>query len=382
MRQRCIILFLLVLLFGFASAYDWPTLQFLNFWPSARVAGLAGCFTSIADDAYTVYYNPAGLPFLRKQMVASTYNPTLVGLWSDDMYYANLSFSSPIKKNQGLGVFINYFTNGFGDAYDSSGPSLYYLCPWSRNYTFVITGAYGRQIGKSLSVGGAVKLIYYLGYYTGYGVLPTYISLGSGTCFAVDFAFLYMPISKLNVGFTIQNLGTKTHSPRYFWIENAQASLPRLSRLGIKYGPITKSKTKTLITAELTKNLVGMFYDPYNTQTFFQELKYELKDIYRGIGLEFAAYDLVHLRLGYYEDNSFWNGGGLEILACACGDTKRVSVLDYLFNSNYRGKKILSIGWTYGIGITYKNASIDIGTDQYIYDFPTSNWKFTLSYQF
>jgi hypothetical protein len=155
MRQRRIILLSLVLLCSFAFARDWPTLQFLNFWPSARASGLTGCFTSIADDAYTTYYNPAGLPFLQKQMVASTYNPTLVGLLPD-MYYANLSFSSPIKKNQGLGVFINYFTNGFGEVYDSSG--AYYLCE-ERNHAFVIAGAYGRQIGRSFSIGLTAKLI-------------------------------------------------------------------------------------------------------------------------------------------------------------------------------------------------------------------------------
>jgi hypothetical protein len=380
MRQRGIILFLLVLLFGFASAYDWPTLQFLNFWPSARATGLAGCFTSIADDAYTAYYNPAGLPFLQKRMTALTYNPYLTGYYPD-MHYLNISYSSPLKNNQGFGVFVPYFTNGCIEVYDENGNYLGEKC----NYTFAIAGSYGNQIRKTLSLGGTAKFIYYHGYYweDWFGMFPPsafVIPAGSGVGLAVDVGLLYKPISKFNLGFTIQNFGTKIDTSPYLWgYEDEFLSLPRLSRLGIKYGPLTKNKTKTLITAELTKNLVGMFYDPYNTQTFFQELKYELKDIDRGIGLEFSAYDLVHLRIGYYEDVTNRTGG---LLIAYYGRQEHVSICDYLFNGEIRGSKIYKVGLTYSVGITYKNASVDIGTDQYLYDFDTANWKFTLSYQF
>jgi hypothetical protein len=372
MRQRAIILCSLVIFCSFVSARDYPTLQFLNFWPSARVAGLAGCFTSIADDAYTAYYNPAGLPFLQKQMVALTYNPYLTGLFSI-MHYLNISYGSSLKNNQGLGVFINYFTNGIED-YDINGNYL----DENRSYAFAVAGAYGNQNKKNLSIGGTAKLIYYNGYYTTeyfYEVFPTDIPLGEGVCFAVDFGLLYKPISKLNVGFTVQNFGTRANSH----YSGESQSLPFQSRLGIKYGPIAKNNTKTVFTAEITKNLVGMFCDPYNYRTFIEQLDYELKDIYKSIGAEFSVYDIVYLRFGYFED--IINDMGGLLIHCDDRDD-HVSIYEYLFDSKVRGSKIYKVGWTYSIGITYKNASVDIGTDQYIYDFDTSNWKFTLSYQF
>jgi len=378
MCQRGIILFILVCFFGFVSASFYPTLQFLNFWPSARATGLAGCFTSIADDAYAAYYNPAGLPFLQKQMVAFTYNPYLPGLYPD-MYYLNISYSSPLKNNQGFGVFVPYYTNGTTEYFDANGNYL----GDDRSYAFAVAGTYGNQIKKNLSVGGTAKLIYFRGIYWdqwwcydyGWRYPDADIPPGPGACFAVDFGFLYKPLQRLNIGFTIQNFGTRANSPEF----GISQSLPFQSRLGIKYGPLTKNKTKTLITAELTKNLLGMFYDPYNTQTFFQELKYELKDINKGIGLEFSAYDLVNLRLGYYEDITNQAGG---LLITRYDREEHISICEYLFNNEIRGSKIYKVGLTYSVGITYKNASVDIGTDQYIYDFDTANWKLTLSYQF
>ena len=161
MRQRGIILCTLVVLFSFASARDWPTLQFLNFWPSARATGLAGCFTGITDDAYTAYYNPAGLPFLQKQMVASTYNPYIPGFYPD-MYYLNISYSAPLKNNQGFGIFLPYYTDGTFDFTDVNGNYI----DVRRSYAFAVVGAYGNQIKKNLSVGGTAKLVYFRGYPT------------------------------------------------------------------------------------------------------------------------------------------------------------------------------------------------------------------------
>jgi len=378
MRQRGIILLSLVLLFSLVSA-DYPTLQFLNFWPSARATGLAGCFTSIADDAYAAYYNPAGLPFLQKKMVAFTYNPHLPGLYPD-MYYLNISYSAPLKSNQGFGVFLPYYTDGTYDFTDANGN----YTDVRRSYTFAVAGAYGNQIKKNLSIGGTAKLVYFRGYYTWdfweqndceVVFYEPDIPPDPGACFAVDFGLLYKPVPRLNIGFTIQNFGTRADSRE----TGESQPLPFQSRFGIKYGPLTKNNTKTLFTAELTKNLIGMFCDPNNYRTFIEQLDYELKDIYKSIGAEFSVYDIVYLRFGYFED--IINDMGGLLIHCDDRDD-HVSIYEYLFDSKVRGSKIYKVGWTYSVGITYKNASVDIGTDQYIYDFDTSNWKFTLSYQF
>src|SRR4051812_42252496 len=38
-----------------------------------RDAGLGGAMTALGDDAYSLYYNPAGLPFLNKSNLSASY---------------------------------------------------------------------------------------------------------------------------------------------------------------------------------------------------------------------------------------------------------------------------------------------------------------------
>ena len=47
---------------------------------SARATGLGMAYTAVADDAYTIYYNPAGLATLDRPEFASTYSRLLTGL--------------------------------------------------------------------------------------------------------------------------------------------------------------------------------------------------------------------------------------------------------------------------------------------------------------
>jgi hypothetical protein len=41
-----------------------------------------------------------------------------------------------------------------------------------------------------------------------------------------------------------------------------------------------------------------------------------------------------------------------------------------------------SIGLCFGVGVEFAKFKFDISMDQLIYDFPTSNYKFSFSYQF
>ena len=79
----------------------------------ARVTGLGGAFTAIADDAYSVYYNPAGLGTLDRAMLGTTYSRLHMGL-SDDSTLQNsfMAYAKPIRHGrQGAwGAAWNYFT--------------------------------------------------------------------------------------------------------------------------------------------------------------------------------------------------------------------------------------------------------------------------------
>ena len=67
----------------------------------ARATGMGNAFVAIADDVYSVYYNPAGLPLLTQPELASAYTKHMIGL-SDN---SNLStsfvgYAQPIKGGQ------------------------------------------------------------------------------------------------------------------------------------------------------------------------------------------------------------------------------------------------------------------------------------------
>lgn len=79
----------------------------------ARVTGLGHAYTAVADDAYAVYYNPAGLATLDRREFASTYSRLLTGL-SDGSNLQNsfIAYAHPLDEGRkgALGTAWNYFT--------------------------------------------------------------------------------------------------------------------------------------------------------------------------------------------------------------------------------------------------------------------------------
>jgi hypothetical protein len=80
---------------------------------SARVTGLGHAYTAVADDAYSVYYNPAGLGTLDRKEFASSYSRLLVGLTDgSNIQNSFLTYAHPINDGQSgtIGAAWNYFT--------------------------------------------------------------------------------------------------------------------------------------------------------------------------------------------------------------------------------------------------------------------------------
>lgn len=81
----------------------------------ARVSGLGQAYTAVADDAYSVYYNPAGLATLERPELGTTYSKLLAGL-SDGSNPSNsfIAYAHPIEggRKGAFGAGWNYFTLG------------------------------------------------------------------------------------------------------------------------------------------------------------------------------------------------------------------------------------------------------------------------------
>ncbi len=81
----------------------------------ARLTGLGNAYTGVADDVYSVYYNPAGLSTLERPEFGTTYSKLMTGL-SDGSNIQNsfMAYAHPIEEGRRgtVGAGWNYFTAG------------------------------------------------------------------------------------------------------------------------------------------------------------------------------------------------------------------------------------------------------------------------------
>jgi tetratricopeptide (TPR) repeat protein len=80
---------------------------------SARITGMGMAYTAVADDSYSIYYNPAGLATLDRSEFSTSYSRLLTGL-SDGSNIQNsfLGYAHPLNegRNGTVGAALNYFT--------------------------------------------------------------------------------------------------------------------------------------------------------------------------------------------------------------------------------------------------------------------------------
>jgi hypothetical protein len=329
---------LIILCSSLYAAGQRPGAVFLMIWPGARATALSGSFAAIADDATACYYNQAGLAFIDNTILTLQHAPWLAGLYPG-MYYEYAGITKPFSVGT-FGFDIIYLTTGKTEVRNFEGV---YLGEYT-TFDIAVGMNYGFKLRPNLGMGIGGKFIYiYLVAPWVWEKLPDLgiRSGGVGITYAFDLGVLYKPFSFLSVGSSLQNIG-----PNISYTESGSSDpLPYTLRLATKIEPIHSDVIRIALSVEVTKILVGMFADENNT--FFENLRYEIREAWKGIALEIDYYDFVKLRFG-----RFWD---LE------------------------GKRV---GNTYGGGIKAGGFSLDVGIDQDIYEFPTSNRKFSLSYQF
>jgi hypothetical protein len=361
---------------AFPSGGQNPGAVFLEIWPGTRPTALAGAFASTADDASATYYNDGGLPFVEGNYATLQHANWLPGLYPG-MYYEFAGFTHEFKQKGTLGFNVIYLTTGKTDVVNSSGVPL-------GSYTtfdFATTAGYGFKIAPNLGAGVGLKFIYSF-------LVPDWVwqampelgidAGGTGTTWAADFGLMYKPLHNLQLGASVANLGPNIA----YTTSGASDPLPRTLRVGVLYSPVDNPTLRVSLLPEVSKILVGMFYqDPNNPQTFMQQLQYEWWEAWKSMGVEVCWADFVVARVGYFEDITGARGGIVFGDPTTGLSDEHVSITDAIFRS-HSGKAFKSLGLTYGGGLKYKGFAFDASFDNLIYDFPTSNMKFSLSYNF
>ncbi len=370
MRQKACWLVLVALL-GVASASQNPGAVFLMIWPAARPTALGGAFAAIADDASSVYYNQGGMAFLENTHATLMHCNWLPGLYQG-MYYEYAGLTHQLKGYGNVGANIIYLTTGETDVVNERGDFL------GRYTTFdvAVAGGYGYPVLPNLGVGMAAKFIYsFLVPEWVWGLMPELLisSGGTGITWALDAGVLYKPFSFLHAGLALSNIG-----PNIAYTSSGESDpLPRMLRLGVAYYPVQNNLVSVGITPEITKILVGMFYDTTGTKSFGRKLQEEMRDAWKSVGVEAKFINLLSTRVGYFEDLTGQRGG---IVLEKEGQTYHYGLGDVLTRKDLGTFK--SMGFCFGAGLEFARFQFDLSLDQLIYDFPTSNYKFSFSYQF
>ncbi len=108
-----------------------------------RAAGMADAYTVVADDALSLFYNPAGLMHVRRPEVTTHYSRLFAGL--DDKSEISRSFlgyAQPLPKNWGA-VGVSYVSLGLSSLYSESTWGL----------------SYAKEVKGEWNLGGTLKLL-------------------------------------------------------------------------------------------------------------------------------------------------------------------------------------------------------------------------------
>ena len=197
-----------------------------------RAIAMGGAFSSIADDAEALFWNPAGLPWIGHQEIAATH----ANLFGSDIQDNYAAFVLPLTRLQAAAV--DWYRSGFSDEELVFGENR-------------IDVSYGRKLSPlPISLGASIK------YLTRSTELDA-VSVRRGTGAGLDFGILAQPLPGIRLGVVAQDaFDTKL---AYSQGQGTVVAYPRTLRVGASYAPLRNA----LLAADLDDRLhVGAEYTP------------------------------------------------------------------------------------------------------------------------
>src|SRR3989338_441022 len=173
----------------------------------ARAPGMGNAFTSLADDAYAVYYNPSGLAQLERPQFSAAYSKLYAGL-SDgsDLGLSQFVYAHPLKggKRGTLGVSLQRFA--LSDLYSEQTFALSYgRSVWMRDSgAKLLAGRNAKYLSHSFSrlpeADNACNL-----QNCNRGADPVLSGSNSKSAMDADIAFLYRFTRRFQLGLAIRH---------------------------------------------------------------------------------------------------------------------------------------------------------------------------------
>lgn len=123
--------------------------QFLKIGAGARAMAMGGAQVALANDAYALYWNPAGLSNIKRRETIFSYM-----FHVQDMNVGYVGVIGPCKKGV-IGASVSYLTHDNILGYDYTAKST----GWFDAGDMAVDVSYGQKIGSRFSAGGNIKLI-------------------------------------------------------------------------------------------------------------------------------------------------------------------------------------------------------------------------------
>jgi len=296
---------------------------FLELAPDSRGGAMGESGAGLADNSAAIFWNPAGIAFLKGSEVSITHSNWLpqFGL---DLFYDYLTYRQYIPEISGsITSSITYMNYG---EFVRTGPDSPTPIGTFTSFDAALTVGYATKLSDDWGIGFNFRLIHSV-----LSSAPTAQEIGSGisTSVSFDLGGMWRP-GKLIIPFTNSDIGgdfsvganLSNMGPKMYYIDRQQADpIPTNFRLGFAYN-VFKDKFNSLIyTLDFSKLLINKDTASQTSQEFYQAIftswgnrpfNEELRSIQTSMGLEYWYGEpgdfLFALRAGYfYEDPAFGN---------------------------------------------------------------------------
>ncbi len=273
-------------------------------------------YTSVSEDAYSPWWNPAGLASVEAAQLAATYNDSL-----QDVSQQYLSAAYPLRYGSTLGVNVTRLSVSPFQGYDAQGVKTGKVA----SSDLAIGAAYGRALLKDeierpvLNVGAGLK---YISEKLDSAAADT-AALDLGAVYYIRPAKYWMskvPAQELRVAAAVRNIGPGLKFDR------RSSPLPLSATVGGAWVSHPGGSASLILSLD---------------QTFSNDEKY-----YASLGAEYVAFQLLSLRAGYRTGQQM--GSGVRF-----GVGFRLSLMDIDYSMSPFGE----LGAMHKIGVSMRLGS-------------------------
>ena len=285
-----------------ASAQATAGAAILQIPPGARAEGMGRIHASVADDAFTPWWNPAGLGF-NKGFKAGLMHTKLVPDLADDVYFEYASVSGDVEGWGGLAGTISFLS--YGKSVQTTETTI-----GDEFYSFEIAPSFamGVEVIPNVALGVNLKLVYVN--------LASGIDLdgggGSGASFGADLGALYRGTKdsedifglgagqwEWSVGVNAANLGPNIS----LGTETDSDPLPRNVKAAANIGTKVPKSFSFLLGAGIERGLLFQDKSEDAGEIEVRETFWTRNELQAFAGMELGFMEIAYGRLGYIHDD-------------------------------------------------------------------------------